>query len=305
MGHSAQHVKHENEQKSSPNSSPNSSPESLKFIVAISLWGKSGVTSVQFRLLQSPGMGFWPFSKLLSIFFRFSGPKQGWGILKFPSCLHFTKQGDMCCFFTNSSAKICTSQEWGQTQMGSDGSSRIITKFYFLGSVGVRPAPSQTQESKGFGPDSNRTFTRISMEAGLKALPDPLFPLTPSTQDRRGAKGRAEWSKGNDLSSRNPFVHRACLLGHVRRACLLGQCPSTVRPVFPVLVFQLSKQQNSTRTTSSIALGTPPNRTRTRKLRLEEHRGGCLVSWVPKWEFTETWHFRSLEPYTKPCSDTS
>ena len=29
----------------------------------------------------------------------------------------------------------------------------------------------------------------------------------------------------------------------------LGQCPSTVRPVFPVLVFQLSKQQNRTRNT--------------------------------------------------------
>ena len=30
----------------------------------------------------------------------------------------------------------------------------------------------------------------------------------------------------------------------------------TVRPVLPVLVFQLSKQQNRTRTTSSIVLGT-------------------------------------------------
>ena len=38
----------------------------------------------------------------------------------------------------------------------------------------------------------------------------------------------------------------------------LGRCPSTVRPVFPVLVFQPSKQQNRTRTTSSTVLRTPP-----------------------------------------------
>ena len=31
----------------------------------------------------------------------------------------------------------------------------------------------------------------------------------------------------------------------------LGRCPSTVQPVFPMFVFQLSKQQNRTRTTSS------------------------------------------------------
>ena len=31
----------------------------------------------------------------------------------------------------------------------------------------------------------------------------------------------------------------------------LGQCPSTVRPAFPVLVFQLSKQQNRARTIPS------------------------------------------------------
>ena len=37
----------------------------------------------------------------------------------------------------------------------------------------------------------------------------------------------------------------------------LGRCLSTVRPVFPVLVFQLSKQQNRTRTTSSTVLETP------------------------------------------------
>ena len=45
----------------------------------------------------------------------------------------------------------------------------------------------------------------------------------------------------------------------------LCRCPSTVRPVFPMLVSQLSKQQNRTRTTSSTVLETPPNRTRTKK----------------------------------------
>ena len=50
----------------------------------------------------------------------------------------------------------------------------------------------------------------------------------------------------------------------------MGVCPSTVRPVFPVLVFQQSKQQNRTRTTSSTVLGAPPNRTRTKKFPLEE-----------------------------------
>ena len=56
----------------------------------------------------------------------------------------------------------------------------------------------------------------------------------------------------------------------------LGRCPSTVRPVFPVLVFQLRKQQNRTRTSSSSVLGTPPNRTRTKKFPLEELSGGLL-----------------------------
>ena len=58
----------------------------------------------------------------------------------------------------------------------------------------------------------------------------------------------------------------------------LGRCPSTVRPVFPVLVFQLSKQQNRTRTTSSTVLGTPPNRTRTKKSSLKDLRGRLLSS---------------------------
>ena len=56
----------------------------------------------------------------------------------------------------------------------------------------------------------------------------------------------------------------------------LGRCPSTVRPVFPMLVFQLSKQQNRTRTTSSTVLGTPPNRTLTKKFPLEGLRGRLL-----------------------------
>ena len=85
----------------------------------------------------------------------------------------------------------------------------------------------------------------------------------------------------------------------------LWRCPSTVRRVFPVLVFQLSKQQNRTRTTSSTVLGTPPNRTRTKKFPLEELWGGCFLSWVLNWESTENWDFHRLEPYTKPYSDTS
>ena len=60
----------------------------------------------------------------------------------------------------------------------------------------------------------------------------------------------------------------------------IGRCLSTVRPVFPVLVFQLSKQQNRTRTTSSTVRGTPPNRTRTKKFPLKKLRDGCFVGWV-------------------------
>ena len=58
-----------------------------------------------------------------------------------------------------------------------------------------------------------------------------------------------------------------------------------------MLVFQLSKQQNRTRTTSSTVLGTPPNRTRTKKFPLEELGGGCFLSWVLNWESTENWDF--------------
>ena len=46
----------------------------------------------------------------------------------------------------------------------------------------------------------------------------------------------------------------------------VGRCPSTVRPMSPALVFQLSKQQNCTWTTSSTVLRTPPNHTRTNSL---------------------------------------
>ena len=80
---------------------------------------------------------------------------------------------------------------------------------------------------------------------------------------------------------------------------------STIRPVFPVLVFQLSKQQNRTRATSSTVLGIPPNRTRTKTFPLEVLWGGCFVRWVLKWESTENWDFHRLEPYPKPYSDTS
>ena len=86
---------------------------------------------------------------------------------------------------------------------------------------------------------------------------------------------------------------------------IIGRCPSTVRPVFPVLVFQLSEQQNHTRTASSTVLGTSPNSTRTKKFPLWELRGGCFASWVFNWESTENCHFHRLEPYTKPYSDTS
>ena len=72
---------------------------------------------------------------------------------------------------------------------------------------------------------------------------------------------------------------------------LIGRCPSTVPPVFPVLVFQLSKQQNRTRTTFSTVLGTPPNRTRTKKSPLEELWGGCFVSWALNRESTKNWDF--------------
>ena len=40
----------------------------------------------------------------------------------------------------------------------------------------------------------------------------------------------------------------------------LGWCPSAVRPVFPMLVLQPSKQQNRTRTSSLTVPRTPPNR---------------------------------------------
>ena len=88
-------------------------------------------------------------------------------------------------------------------------------------------------------------------------------------------------------------------------ACIGFVPGGTVRPVFPVLVFQQSKRQNRTRTTSSTVLGTPPNRTRTKKFPLEDLRGGCFVSWALNSESTEDWDFHRLEPYTKPYSDTS
>ena len=86
----------------------------------------------------------------------------------------------------------------------------------------------------------------------------------------------------------------------------LGRCPSTVRPVFPVLVFQLSKQQNRTRTTSSTVLGTPPNRTRTERFPPKKcfEAVAFLVGFSTR-NFPPTWHFHSLEPYTKPYLDTS
>ena len=51
--------------------------------------------------------------------------------------------------------------------------------------------------------------------------------------------------------------------------------------------------------------GLTRNRTRTKKIPLEEVGGGCFVSWVLNWESTENWDFHSWEPYTEPYSDTS
>ena len=46
---------------------------------------------------------------------------------------------------------------------------------------------------------------------------------------------------------------------------------STVRPVFPVVVFQPTyKQQNRTQTDSSTVFGTPPDRTQTKRSPLEK-----------------------------------
>ena len=86
---------------------------------------------------------------------------------------------------------------------------------------------------------------------------------------------------------------------------LQGQCLSTFRPVFPVLVFQQRKQQNWSQTTSSTIHGTHPNHAQTKEFPLEYFWGKSLVSWAPKWESTENWHFHSLEPYTKPYLNTT
>ena len=47
-----------------------------------------------------------------------------------------------------------------------------------------------------------------------------------------------------------------------------------------MLVFQVSKQQNRTQTTSSTVLGIPPNRARTKRSPLEKLSGNCRLSWV-------------------------
>ena len=52
-----------------------------------------------------------------------------------------------------------------------------------------------------------------------------------------------------------------------------------------------SEQQNRTRITFSTVLGTPPNRTWTKRFPPEELWCGCLVSWVPKCDSTENRHF--------------
>ena len=85
----------------------------------------------------------------------------------------------------------------------------------------------------------------------------------------------------------------------------LGRCPSTLRPVFPVSVFQLSKQQNRTQTTSSTVLGTLRTVLGQGNSPKKSFEAVAFVSWALNWESTGNWDFHSLEPYTKPYSDTS
>ena len=83
----------------------------------------------------------------------------------------------------------------------------------------------------------------------------------PGTQ-KRGCKNRFSWTpKNQNEGTRNGTTVKKRERGHICQNRpftnrFLGRCPSTVRPVFPVLVFQLSKQQkqqNRTWTASSVA----------------------------------------------------
>ena len=49
--------------------------------------------------------------------------------------------------------------------------------------------------------------------------------------------------------------------------------------------------------TSSTVLGTPPNHAhaQTKRLTLEKLVEGCLLSWIPKRESTENWHFLTFD----------
>ena len=85
-------------------------------------------------------------------------------------------------------------------------------------------------------------------------------------------------------------------------SCAFGRCLSILRRAFPVLILQLSNQQNRARTTSTVP-GTPLKRTWTKRFPLEELWGSCSVGWVPKSEYAGNWHFHSLEPYTN-CART-
>ena len=51
--------------------------------------------------------------------------------------------------------------KWGRTQMGSDGFNRILTGFYLLDSVEVRPVPFETHDFKGSRPDFIRILTGL------------------------------------------------------------------------------------------------------------------------------------------------
>ena len=136
----------------------------------------------------------------------------------------------------------------------------------------------------------------------------------PFSREERSVAGKfalAQWRATRECRCYTAtfVLHCTTIIVWLSSGCLtperIGRCPSTVPPVFPVLVFQLSKQQNRTGTTFSTVLGTPPNRTRTKRFPLEELWGSCFVSWVLNWESTENWDFHSWEPYKEPYSDTS
>ena len=135
-------------------------------------------------------------------------------------------------------------------------------------SVSVPPPPPPRRSFKRvpfMGVQSLRLKRkRFRRTAKVKLHPPPYGPLKHSV---RSSVRRLFVTCGvfaRCFSVAFTWLFRGPLLSRV------GWCPSTVRLVFPMLVFQLSKQQNRTRTTFSTVLGTPPNRTRTKTFPLEE-----------------------------------